>query len=86
MYVCIMGWPKHANKHILLSMLYFLWQIQNLVNLFIVTNYSHLRLSFEFNSLNITKNKSDPGNHHFAFKFSGFCDFRTLAHLILYTN
>lgn len=43
-------------------MLYFLWQIQNLANLFIVTNYSYLCLSFEFNSLNMTKNKSGPGN------------------------
>lgn len=25
-YVYITGWPKHANKHILLSMLYVLWQ------------------------------------------------------------
>lgn len=26
LYVYIIGWPKHANKHILLSMLYVLWQ------------------------------------------------------------
>lgn len=43
--------------------------IQNLANLFIVINYSHLRLYFEFNSLNMTKktkvsfNQRDPGNH-----------------------
>lgn len=84
-HTCIIGWPKQANKHTLFVVI-FVANIQNLASLFIVITYNHLRLSFECNSLNMTKktnvsfNQRDPGSHHFTFKFSGVCD------LVVYTT